>query len=98
MYVIRYEDVTGADLAALRPYERRRIFDEIDEQLAFHPNTPSRRRKMLVGLTPPWDQVRPVWQIRVGEIRVFYDVDDDRNEVIIKAICRKGGKTTKEIL
>jgi hypothetical protein len=29
---------------------------------------------------------------------VFYDVDERREEVIVRAIRRKGTKTTKEIL
>lgn len=98
MYAILYEETTHPELAALRPYERARIFDEVEEQLMFEPTKSSRRRKQLVGLKPPWEQVRPVWQLRVGDLRVFYDVDDDRREVIIKAIRRKGGKTTEEIL
>jgi mRNA-degrading endonuclease RelE of RelBE toxin-antitoxin system len=47
---------------------------------------------------PPWDSVRPVWQLRVGDFRVFYDVDEMRQEVIVRAIRRKGKNTTKEIL
>jgi hypothetical protein len=29
---------------------------------------------------------------------VFYDVDEERQEVIVRAVRRKGTKTTKEIL
>jgi mRNA-degrading endonuclease RelE of RelBE toxin-antitoxin system len=39
-----------------------------------------------------------VWQLRVGDFRVFYDVDEDREQVIIRAIRRKGRRSTKEIL
>ena len=51
-----------------------------------------------VGLGPPWDAVRPVWQFRIGDFRVFYDVDEERREVVVRAIRRKGTKTTREIL
>jgi len=44
------------------------------------------------------EAVRPVWQLRVGDFRVFYDVDEQQQEVIVRAIRRKGSKTTKEIL
>ncbi len=47
---------------------------------------------------PPWDEVRQVWQLRVGDFRVFYDVDEERREVVVRAIRRKGSKTTKEVL
>jgi mRNA-degrading endonuclease RelE of RelBE toxin-antitoxin system len=59
---------------------------------------PTKRRKLLEGLVPPWDSERPVWQLRVGDFRVFYDVDEERREVIVRAIRRKGTKGTEEIL
>jgi mRNA-degrading endonuclease RelE of RelBE toxin-antitoxin system len=62
------------------------------------PTTPTRRKKLLEGLVSPWDALRPVWQLRVGDFRVFYDVDEERQEVIVRAIRRKGSKTTKEAL
>ncbi|HEY3354123.1 MAG TPA: type II toxin-antitoxin system RelE/ParE family toxin, partial [Polyangia bacterium] len=79
-------------------YERRRIMDAIDEQLTRTPASATRRKKLLRGLTPPWSQARPVWQLRVGAFRVFYDVDEDRREVIVRAARRKGARMTKEVL
>jgi mRNA-degrading endonuclease RelE of RelBE toxin-antitoxin system len=70
----------------------------VDTRLTKDPTTPSRQRKLLEGLVPPWDSVRPVWQLRVGDFRVFYDVDEKQQEVIVRAIRRKRTKTTKEIL
>ena len=82
----------------MRPFEQQWILDEVDEQLRVEPAKPSRRRKLLRGLFPPWAQVRPVWQLRVGDFRVFYDVDAEGGEVIIHAVRRKGRKTTEEVL
>jgi len=42
--------------------------------------------------------VRPVWQLRVGEFRVFYDVDEEQEAVIVRAVRWKGRKITEEIL
>ena len=53
---------------------------------------------MLSGLVPPWEQVRPVWQLRVGDLRVFYDVDESSRIVIVRAVRRKERKRTEEIL
>lgn len=53
---------------------------------------------MLSGLVPPWKQVRPVWQLRVGDLRVFYDVDESSRIVIVRAVRRKKRKKTEEIL
>jgi len=98
VYDILYDEAAEEDLGSLRPYDVRRIMREVDTQLMKNPTVPSRRKKLLEGLVPPWDAVRPVWQLRVGDFRVFYDVDDGRREVIVRAVRRKGNKTTEEIL
>ena len=54
---------------------------------------------MLIGLIPPWEHVEPVWELRVGEYRVFYDVDEAESMAIIRAIRRKPAHmTTEDIL
>ena len=98
VFTILYEEVAENDLRAFRTYEARRIVDEVDAHLMKTPMKPSRRRKRLEELVPPWDAVRPVWQLRIGDFRVFYDVDEDRQAVIVRAVRRKGTKTTGEIL
>lgn len=98
MFSVLYEAAAVEDLRALRAFETRRILDEVDAQLLKEPMKPSRRRKLLEGLVPPWDSVRPVWQLRVGDFRVFYDVDEKAHEVIVRAVRRKGTKKTEEIL
>lgn len=98
MFSIWYEVAAEEDLGCLRAYERRRVLDEIDRQLRIAPTTSTSRRKLLSGIEPPWNAVRRVWQLRVGDLRVFYDVDAERREVVVRAVRRKGGKSTKEIL
>ena len=98
VFTILYEEAAEEDLHGLRVYEARRIMDEVDTQLTKNPAMATRRKKLLEGLVSPWDAVRPVWQFRVGDFRVFYDVDEERQEVIVRAIRRKGTKTTGEIL
>ncbi|MGH9881542.1 MAG: type II toxin-antitoxin system RelE family toxin [Pyrinomonadaceae bacterium] len=40
-----------------------------------------------------------MWELRVGEYRVFYDVADEEQVVYIRAIRKKpAGKRTEEIL
>ncbi len=98
MFTILYDEAAEQDLRGLRAYEARRILDEIDDQLTREPTARTRRRRLLEGLVPPWDQVRPVWQLRVGDFRVFYDVDEVQRQVVVRAIRQKGSKTTKEVL
>jgi mRNA-degrading endonuclease RelE of RelBE toxin-antitoxin system len=71
--------------------------DDVDAELAREPTKPTKRRKLLEGLVPPWDSVQPVWQLRVGAFRVFYDVDEEQKQVIVRAIRRKGSKRTEEV-
>jgi mRNA-degrading endonuclease RelE of RelBE toxin-antitoxin system len=99
LFTITYAESVADDLAALRPFDRRRLFDQIDEQLAHEPTRETRNRKMLRGLTPPWEHVPPVWELRVDEYRVFYDVDGLAGEVVIRAVrCKPPHKSTEEIL
>jgi mRNA-degrading endonuclease RelE of RelBE toxin-antitoxin system len=75
------------------------LLDEIAQHLSHEPNRETRNKKILRGLTPPWEHVEPVWELRVAEYRVFYDVDEAAGEVIVRAVRRKPPhKTTEEIL
>jgi len=99
MYAIEYSQRAEDDLAGLRAFERVRILDEIDAQLLHEPTRPTRNRKLLFGLDPPWEHIPPVWELRVGEYRVFYDVDEIRRAVCVRAIRHKPPhRTTTDIL
>ena len=99
MYTIEYAEGVADDLADLRAYERTQILDRIEEQLTYEPTRQTRNKKILVGLVPPWEHVEPVWELRIGQYRVFYDVDEAASVVVIRAIRYKPPhKTTEEIL
>lgn len=99
MYTIDYAIGVADDLLALRAFDRSTVLDRIEEQLSHEPATETRNKTIVVGLEPPWEHVAPVWQLRVGEFRVFYDVDESANRVVVRAIRHKPPhKTTEEIL
>jgi len=99
MYEIEYAEGVADDLANLRAYERKNILDSIEKHLKHEPTRETRNRKILVGLVPPWEHIEPVWELRVGEYRVFYDVNGETAVVMIRAIRHKPPhKTTEEIL
>jgi mRNA-degrading endonuclease RelE of RelBE toxin-antitoxin system len=99
MYEISYAEGVAADLVDLRAYERARILDGIEKQLKHEPTRQSRHKKILIGLVPAWEHVEPVWELRIGEYRIFYDVDEETSTVTIRVIRYKPPhKTTEEIL
>jgi mRNA-degrading endonuclease RelE of RelBE toxin-antitoxin system len=99
MYTLKFAESVVADLKALRATDRSRILDKIDEQLLHTPNEPTRNKKIIEGLKPPWEHEKPLWELRVGQYRVFYDVAEAEKTVVIRAICKKlPHRTTEEIL
>lgn len=99
MFRILFAAAVEEDLKAITPYHRNRILDEIEEALTHEPTAPSKNRKLLVNLLPPWEATSLVWELRSGDYRVFYDVDTAGLAVNIRAIRKKPrGKTTEDIL
>lgn len=99
MYRIEFAENVFDDLKQMRAFERRQILDEIDVQLQHEPLKQTRNRKPLVGLSPSWEHVPPIWELRVGEWRVFYDVSSADALVMVRAIRHKPpNRRTEEIL
>ena len=96
MFSIDYAEGVAEDIAALRAFDRAQLLDRIEEQLSHEPNQETRNKKKLPGLKAPWDAVLPVWELRVGDYRVFYDVDGAQRQVAVRAIRRKPPHTTTE--
>jgi mRNA-degrading endonuclease RelE of RelBE toxin-antitoxin system len=74
---------------AMRAFDQRRIVEEIERELTHQPNVRTRRRKCLESLAPGFEHVPPVWQLRVGDFRVFYDIDLPASQVHVRAVRRK---------
>ena len=99
MFTIRFAKGVEKDLKALKAYDRARVVDAIETHLSHAPTTPARNRKLLVSLIPPWTAEPPVWELRAGTLRVFYDVSVQEQIVYVRAIRRKAaGETTGDIL
>jgi hypothetical protein len=55
--------------------------------------------RLIVNLVPPWTAEPSIWELRVGEHRIFYDVSEAERIVYVRAIRRTPpGRTTEEIL
>lgn len=87
------------ELKALRAFDQRRVSDAISQQLEHEPTVPMRNRKGLDAPPADFDYVPPLWEVRVGEYRVFYDVNEAGQTVFVRAIRRKdAGQTTEDVL
>jgi mRNA-degrading endonuclease RelE of RelBE toxin-antitoxin system len=99
VFEIRFAESVEGDLRKIPAYYRNQILDSIEEQLAHEPETATRNRKLLENLTPPWQTVEPIWELRVGEYRVFYDVSLTESIVYVRAVRKKPrGTKTEDIL
>jgi mRNA-degrading endonuclease RelE of RelBE toxin-antitoxin system len=72
-------------LRALSAGERRKVLDRIEGALESEPTWGSKHRKQL----RPNPLAR--WELRVGELRVFYDVPEGTQEVVVLGVGRKVG-------
>jgi len=99
VFEIRFAEGVEEDLRNIRIYYRNQILDAIEEQLAREPETRTKNRKLLENLIPPWQAVAPIWELRVGDYRVFYDVSAAESVVYVRAVRRKPrGTKTEDIL
>ncbi len=99
MYGIRFAENVEQDLMEISPYHRKRILTAIAEQLSREPTVQTRNRKVLQNLVPPWEAIPPIWELRAGDYRVFYDVSKEERVVYVRAVRRKpAGKKTEAIL
>jgi mRNA-degrading endonuclease RelE of RelBE toxin-antitoxin system len=99
VYRLRFAKSLVGDLKRLRAYDRKGIVEAIEKQLLEEPTRPTRNCKLLVNLIPPWTTELPVWELRVGDYRVFYDVSQEDETVYVRAVRKKPpGKSTEEVL
>jgi mRNA-degrading endonuclease RelE of RelBE toxin-antitoxin system len=84
-YQIQVTEGAEADLFWFSAYSRRIILDGIEVHLRYYPTVGTRRIKSL--------RPNPVagWELRLGDYRVLYDVEDTNREVIIQVVGEKRG-------
>ena len=95
-YAIDITDVACDELQAIKPFYRRQIIDAIHEQLQHEPTVESKNRKILAGVQPTFEHQTPVWELRVGDYRVYYDVDKVSMTVLVRAVRLKPPHVTTE--
>ena len=77
------------ELDALRAFHRTGILDVVRRVLSQAPTRVGRSRvkRMREGFYPPH-------RLRVGDFRVYYDVDEERMEVVVLHVWEKGRRVT----
>lgn len=93
-YAIEIARSVVAQLEALSGAERARVLDGIEKQLAHEPQRETRNRKPLRP-----NPIAP-WELRLGSLRVFYDVSETRQKVVhvlaigkrVRNVVRIGGQ------
>jgi mRNA-degrading endonuclease RelE of RelBE toxin-antitoxin system len=85
MFDIRFSKDAERHLKAFPANDRRVIVEKIEDQLTHQPNVPTRNRKQL--------RANPlaVWELRIQEFRVLYNVDEEVVTVLVVAIAVKDG-------
>jgi mRNA-degrading endonuclease RelE of RelBE toxin-antitoxin system len=56
------------------------VLDVVARSLTHEPTVPTRQRKVLRA-----NAVAP-WELRIGDLRVYYEVKDDVERVVVKAV------------
>ena len=88
---IEYDQTAVDDLRALRRVDQVAILEAIERHLLDQPTHVS--RQTIKKLEPP---VLAGYRLRAGDYRVFYDVYEDRQTVLVVAVRYKGRKTLNE--
>ena len=96
-YRVVYSPESEDHLRALAAHDRMIVLDAVLDQLTHQPATETRNRKPLRPnpLVP--------WELRIGDLRVYYDVEDDPEPVVhVRAVgikdhndLRIGGEIVK---
>ena len=69
-YEVRYSDVAIEQLRKLRAFDRTAILDQIEQVLGVNPTLESKAR-----VKQPRQPAPTQFRLRVGDFRVFYDVE-----------------------
>jgi len=98
-FTLVFSEGVKEDFAGLRAYDRQLLLGTIERQLTHAPNVATKQRKLLHHLVPPFEAIPPIWQLRVGVFRIFYDVSEEERRVYVRAARRKPPHLkTEEIL
>ena len=83
-YRIEVAPTADDDLAGMKAFHRIEVLDAIEEHLTYTPTSVSRSRIKRLRLLDS-----PAYRLRVGDYRVYYDVDETSSTVMVLRILSK---------
>jgi mRNA-degrading endonuclease RelE of RelBE toxin-antitoxin system len=95
-YAIKIAATALEELKKIKAFYRQQIRNAINQQLTNQPTLETRNRKRVAGAKPDFEHAPPLWQLRVRQFRVFYDVNEEQRVVSIRAVREKPLHTTTE--
>lgn len=98
MFYIEIIPEALTELKDIPAFYRKIIEEEIERKLLINPTKLSKNIKCLEPMILGFEHEEPLWELRVNEYRVFYDVNSLTKTVVIRAVKHKGTKTTGEII
>jgi mRNA-degrading endonuclease RelE of RelBE toxin-antitoxin system len=83
-FKVLYSPEAVDHLSMLPMADRALVVDQVEQQLTHQPTLPTRKRKVLRP-----NPIAP-WELRLGDLRVFYDVQEEGDSTIqVKAVGKK---------
>jgi len=80
-YRIEYSPDTEDHLRVLTARQQRSVLDTVEKQLKYQPAIETRNRKPMRP-----NPIAP-WELRIGNLRVYYDIEDDQEHIVyIRAV------------
>ena len=74
---IAYSPEAVDHLRRLSSRQRALVLDAVDRQLAYEPTVETRNRKLMQP------NLLAVWELRVRNLRVYYDVENDPDGIVV---------------
>jgi mRNA-degrading endonuclease RelE of RelBE toxin-antitoxin system len=89
-YKIEFTPEADAHFKRLTARERSTLVDQLEKQLVHQPGVETRNRKPMRP-----NPIAP-WELRVGHLRVYYEVSDDPEKLVtLRAIGTKVGNKVR---
>jgi mRNA-degrading endonuclease RelE of RelBE toxin-antitoxin system len=82
-YTIEYSEDAIGHIRKLPAHLRATTMDRLEEQLTQQPAVPVRNRKPM---DPEKKLYVAPWELRLGNVRVYYAVEDEANKVVVVAV------------